>query len=380
MEYLQWIVLIGLIAWGFRAAVKRPPPSPRWKDFAESNGLELQPSTPFASARIRGLWRQGSSGSPIPIEIQILRRSRTGPGGVRLRTRVPCGLPWGLCLDSTVLAEPYDDHMTQGIRSRELAHRIRTNHLSRPLSRFFEDWPEARILQGGIQLYLRGRVNDIQEPVEAMVELCRILESGASRTPSDLVIAETLPEDIETPGTLLSATITAEEQALEDSVQDAMALQNWTPFGSPFGLKAPDMTPPKGVPSTAPLPLDAEWALPEPSPDVLRQLKSLASSQDPEEKRALLRQLERHPVSLSQDVRDTTPSAGVFLPPPWRGGVSTTGALRGVDIAARLLHPRGLKGDPADCPWPVQIVDWDPRNQCLVGHRLIPSSLEAFTE
>jgi len=223
-------------------------------------------------------------------------------------------------------------------------------------------------------------MNQIQEPIEAMVELCRLLDSGAPRTPKDLVIAETLSEDPETAGALLSATITAEEQALEDSAQNAMALQDWTPFGSPFGLKAPDMTPPQGAASTAPLPLDAEWALPEPSSDVIRQLKALASSQDPEEKRALLRQLERQPLSLSQDVTESSPSDGIFLPPPWRGGESTRGSLREVDIPARLLHPRGLESAPEDCPWPVQVVDWDPQEQCLVGHRLAPSSLETFAE
>ena len=178
MEYLQWIFLVGLIVWGFWASLRRPPPTSRWKEFAESNGLELQPSTPFASERIRGLWRQGDSGSPIPLAIQILRRSRTSAGGVQLRCQVPSGLPWGLCLDAKTLSEPIDSRSIPGIRTQALARKIQRENLIRPLTRFFEDWPQARVLQGSIQLQISGRVDDIRTPIEAMVEPHLNLEVG----------------------------------------------------------------------------------------------------------------------------------------------------------------------------------------------------------
>jgi hypothetical protein len=366
VETLKWVLLGIGGAWLLYRALKRPPPTNRWQRFAQTHDLDLSPSTPFAQARISGLWRGGGSGAPIPIAIQIMRRTRTRAEGLVLSARVPGGLPKGLCLDFESIRHGVDLDRCQGMRSRDLACRIRDQGLDRPLLRFFEDWPGAVIAHGGVQLKLPGKIGDPLATVEALVELCRLLDSGEA-SPGDLVIAELPPEDPDHPGSLPSVTVDAEAQAFNTEPGPGLGLQDFTPFGSPFGLTAPDMAPPGEESSAEPLPLDAELWLTDLSEESCRQLKALATSTDAAEQRALLRQLETEPLSLEQAVESTHPTRDQFLPEQYSDGTSSIGPLIGLDMLARIRHPRGPLNDG---PWAVQVVDWDPDTRCLLGHRL----------
>ena len=118
MEALKWVLLAVGGAWLLYRALKRPPPTSRWQRFAQTHGLDLSPPTPFALARISGFWRGGDSGAPIPIAIQIMRRTRTRAEGLVLSARVPGGLPKGLRLDLESIRDGVDLDRCEGMRSR----------------------------------------------------------------------------------------------------------------------------------------------------------------------------------------------------------------------------------------------------------------------
>ena len=243
MDTTQWIVASGVAAWIIYRALKRPPPVSRWVRFAETHGLRHSPSTPFAHAQLSGLWREGVSGAPVPIMIQVLRKTHTRAEGLAIWTQVPGGLPHGFQIGPEIAQDGLPDERCTGLRCAALANHIRNGGLQEPLRRFFEDWPEATLDNGALCITLMGPGHDPLAPIDAMVNICRRLSRTGSGHPEDLVVAAIPLGDPQLPGSLPTETINAEAKAYHEGSKDTLSLPDFTPFGSPFGLRAPDMAP-----------------------------------------------------------------------------------------------------------------------------------------
>ena len=123
-DVIRLVLLGGPTLWLVWRATRSSPPRNRWTRFAEKHGLERLPSTPFATSRLGGLWDNGQHNTPVPISIHILRHATSKNRKAQIRAHVSQGLPWGLCIDPSMLKEPMRQSDMQGIRSVQLAERI----------------------------------------------------------------------------------------------------------------------------------------------------------------------------------------------------------------------------------------------------------------